>query len=378
MVKIFGQNEADAQTHVFIVGIGHYPYLSGGTEARVQVKTGLSSLQQLTCPQQSALAVYRAFESLHLAGSLALPLGSITMLVSDFPGSPTIPPELQTAPATRANVKSAYQDWKSRCKKNKQNTAIFFFCGHGLHNGQHQLLTQEFGEDPELPYDGAFNFDHVRQAFDQEDVKTQLFLIDACRDVPIALLEENASFPDIDIPHKAKQTSTYHTTIWATAPNEGSYGAPGQPTFFTKAILKALQGNVSRRRSNQWVVETSDICSHINQLMEMEKEGEGHKQRCEYLSRVSAPLTRSDSPTERLLEVSCDPEQATAHARFSCQNAKHQVNLSREPHPANWRVSIPAGIYHVSAIFPNAAYPDADNDEVYVDLPITYEKLSCQ
>ncbi len=381
MVQVFGNDENDAQTHVFIIGIGHYPYLTNGTLAVAQVKVGLSSLGQLTCPQRSAVEMYRTFESLHQNNNLALPLGSITLLISDFPDSNTVPPELQTEPATRDNIRTAYRSWRELCLKNKNNTAIFYFCGHGIEDDYHYLLTEEFGAEPDEPYEGAFNFDRTMQAFSQLDIKTQLFFVDACRDTTLGLIEDNVTIKALETSNKLKKECAHKLVIRAAAKNDGSYGEPDQATYFAKALINALTGAVSLSRpvNNQmrWTVETADLCTHIETMMELQKSGQGFPGRCPYENNQSARIAIFTTPPVMTLEVACDPDPALEHADLSCINVNKGFNKTRGPLAEKWKVPVPAGVYHVKAQFAQATYRDAENIEVIVNKPFTQEILSC-
>jgi hypothetical protein len=377
MTTVFGVKGSKPQTHAFIIGIGHYPYLAGGTQAVEQIKTGLSGLEQLTSPQHSALAFYDALIALSNAKALLNPLGSIEMIISDFPGSNTVPLTLQTEPGTKANIRKAYKAWKTRCIENKDNTAIFFFCGHGIEDAEHYLLTEEFGEDPDLPWEGAFNFDRARLALNQANIKTQLFFVDACRKLPIGMLEQDAKIGDIDAPTRIAKSCSELFVLKAAAPNEGSYSKKNQPTFFTNALIKALKGAVSRKISGKWIVTCAGITENIHKLLEAEKFGEGYPERCDCYSRVSATITTWDEPSERKLTVICDPQPALEHAVLSCTNAQDGKLKDRQPPvPETWEIEIPAGIYNLKAHFPTANYRNAEN-LVTVDLPFNHETLNC-
>lgn len=377
MTTDFKLNGANPQTHAFIVGIGYYPYLTGGAQAIEQTKPGLDSLKQLTSPPHSALAFYEALKELANANALPNPLGSIELIISDFPGSKTVPAGLQTEAGTKANIKKAYRAWKDRCLENKDNTALFFFCGHGIEDGDHYLLTEEFGEDPVLPWEGAFNFDRARLALNQADVKTQLFFVDACRKMPIGMLEEDAKFGDIDAPTRIAKGCSELLVIKAAAPNEGSYSKKDEATFFTNALIKALKGAVSRKISGKWLVTSAGITENIHKLLEAEKSEEGYQARCDCYSRVSMTITKWDQPSERKLTVICDPQPALEHAVLSCIDAQSGKQKNRHPPiPETWEIEIPAGIYNLKADFPEANYRNAEN-LVIVDLPFNHETLNC-
>lgn len=59
------QNVNVPQTHVFIIGVGGYPYISGGHSEKEQAVDAAKKLGQLSSPPKSAEAFYNSIIKLH-------------------------------------------------------------------------------------------------------------------------------------------------------------------------------------------------------------------------------------------------------------------------------------------------------------------------
>ena len=73
------------------------------------------------------------------------PIGTIEVLLS--PGS-YVDPDGATADvevASMVNISEAFGRWSDRAHKNKNNVAIFYYCGHGLEREGTILLPSDFG-----------------------------------------------------------------------------------------------------------------------------------------------------------------------------------------------------------------------------------------
>lgn len=376
MALVYDHAGVGPQTHALIIGVGHYPYLTDGENFIPQVTVGLDELGQLSSPAHSAMAMYDALIEIDGTGNLSLPLGSIEMLISDIPESTINPKGLDFETATIANIRKAYKAWKDRCTANEDNTAIFFFCGHGVEDGEQFLLAEDFGNDTENPWRESFNFDLTRKAFNQAEVKNQLFFVDACREILPSMLEEEVSTLPLGKFDKMKSSCKHYCTIKAAAPNEGAFGEINEPSFFTKALINGLKGSVAKKHSKKWVVSTTDLVSHINQLLELESEGQGVESRCDHEIRLPSFVTTWDNPTMRILEVSSNPDPAIAHADLACLEIDGPGVHTRVPHADIWRLPLAAGFYRLKAEFAGGHYNNY-SDIINIDAPLVQEIIKC-
>lgn len=151
----------DAGTHVLIIGVGSYAFGKGPGASPLG-----GDLIQLSSPPISARAMADWF--IDSFENPSKPLASVSLLVSEEnpdsyqPSRPAdatavIPPQ-----ANLANVKDAAGHWVNRLAANKDNLAVFFFCGHGASLGQQAaLMLDDFGK-PGAEFDGAIDLELLR------------------------------------------------------------------------------------------------------------------------------------------------------------------------------------------------------------------------
>jgi Caspase domain len=377
MALVFDQiNAAIPQTHVFIVAVGNYPHLSGGSDEKQQIYSGLESLGQLSSPAVSAEAFYNTIISLQQENSWIKPLGSIELLVSPAVGSPPVFQALVTERASLANIKRCYREWSGRCNAHNDNVALFFFCGHGLEKIEHFLLPDDFGQDPADPWSGYFAFDMTRRAFNKCKASTQIFLVDACRQITSDMLMLDLPYNPLDTPSLLASECLYNLTIKASAANEAAYSDKNSPSYFTKAMINAFTGHAATSSKGQWPVQLSTIASNMNRFLKHVKASEGYKQRCISYISDSTEILLFPTPPHVDLTVYCDPDEALPFAELSCTNMNTKVTTQRPPQPAPWMVQVPAGIYQLSAAFANPPYQNGQST-ISVIPPSVEEKLVC-
>jgi hypothetical protein len=375
MALIFDDIKNEPQTHVFLIGINNYPHLKGGAQEKTQGFAGNYQLEQLTSPAISISVLYEVIMKLHKMKAWVRPLGSIELLMSPTPGTNPLP-GIQKQPATIQNIRGCYFNWRQRCETNKDNVALFYYCGHGLEKGRHFLLAEDFGAMPHNPWFEAFDFDSTRNAFHDCKAETQLFFVDACRQITDSMLTTDLNIAPIDNPKVMRSESLYNLTMKATAADEMAYGKRNESSFFCQALIKALEGQVAKKRFADWVVETTAICQHIYTLLEIVEPNQSYKQRCQNSFGNVGPLLKFGFAPEAILEVSCDPDHAIAEASITCIQPRTNQKHTRSPHPLPWSLKIPAGIYELVAEFKNNKFP---KQKVFtsVEPPISWEKIKC-
>lgn len=125
-------------THALVIGVGKYPHLAGG-EAPVADPDGM---RQLSSPPISArtLATWLLAEY-HDPGR---PLGSLALLLSEETPTPFVNPRTQQAheveTATIDNILTAVTQWYDRGDSHVDNRLVFYFCGHGVSQGDDMAL----------------------------------------------------------------------------------------------------------------------------------------------------------------------------------------------------------------------------------------------
>ncbi|MDF2188322.1 caspase family protein [Paraflavitalea sp. CAU 1676] len=377
MSLVFNEINDNPQTHVFIIGVGSYPWLKDGAHYRQGQNKLLGSMGQLTSAPVSALAFYKTVIGIHngdQTGRWLKPLGSIELLISEYSDSAT-PKQPTCDKATWQNIYQGYVDWKARCDTNEDNVAIFYFCGHGLEKADQYLLTEGFGSMPEMPWREAFNFDHTRRAFHSCKAQTQLFFIDSCRMVPYELLDKDISVMGLDNAAYLDSECKYNLTLKASAHNEKAFGDPNQVSVYSSALILALTGQGATGVEDEWRVDTSLIASRIYELMELIKPGQGDRQRCSQYSNRSTEIIGFAEPPQVVMNLTCLPESALGVAELSYRHSKSSFTERRTPTPAPWKINVKAGIYEVSADF-NANEFKPQKDFVTANPPSVKKSLN--
>ncbi|WP_084678970.1 caspase family protein [Flavobacterium reichenbachii] len=377
MALYFNSPRQEPSTHIMIIGVGAYPYLQGGANAIQQSFDGAQLMGQLGSPAVSAEAFYNCVVDLENSNSWITPLGSVEVLVSAPAGSSQVFAGRQHDAATLRNIKTAYRNWKNRCNEHEENTAIFFFCGHGLDNGEQYLLTEDFGEYPDNPWEGSFAFDMTRRAFSSCQAQTQIFLIDSCRQLTPDMLATELPRNPIEPPNRFNRECRYSLVQKAAAPNEAAYGITNDVSFYTKALIGALKGNAADNDAGDfWTVSMGKLSSKMTEFLRDIAVEQGYDQRCmSTTSDVRAILRLSGPPTVPLL-ITCNPEQALLHASLSYRDLNNNTGDTRAPAMEPWNVNVTAGIYQVGASFEQGGYVGRSKAKS-VAPPFCKEEINC-
>lgn len=376
MTLVFNDVKPVPQTHVMIIGVGGYPYLLGGTQEKPNQLSGIDGLGQLTSPPVSAAEFYSAVLDFHQSSSWTRSLGSVELLISNPPNTNAVLQGVQYEAPTLNNIRNAYHAWRSRCDSSPDNVAIFYFCGHGLEKGEHFLLAEDFGVDPNDPWFECFAFDTTRLAFHTCAAKTQCFFIDACRQLTASLLTHIVPVTPLQNPSLRTADCPYNLTVKASAMNEAAYGRKNEASFFTKALINGLKGDAAMLRDGEWQIMTSSISSNINELLQQVKPSEGYKQRCISTIGDTTQILKFVNPPQVEVNVYCNPDEALSFASLTCTNLKTKDVQSRPPMPDPWTVNLPAGIYRVEAQFNAAPYVNA-HEHIHAVPPVYNQKIQC-
>jgi hypothetical protein len=362
-------------THALVIGVGGYDHLRGGASTRkLQRATRFGNLGQLTSPPRSAVAFARFLTS--RPHDWLAPLSTVDLLISTGPGDKLERTVGRSAPATRDSIQTAFDSWWERCDTHPENVAIFYFCGHGLQATNQVLLASDFGATGN-PWAQAFDLNKTRQAFTANRARTQVFLIDACREVTTSNVEvPDPSAPPLREPEMRQPENCEHDlTIQATSRTKKAHGYEGDVSYFTKAVLHALAGGAAKARNGEWWVRSDLIAGNIKQLIEL---AGGTDPRPVAATSSATQLYRLPGAPDVRLEFGCNPAAATRAADLACWQppaGSRQARPTRNAKP--WRLCVPAGIYQLEASFPDRSFQDAI-DLFSVEPPVTNESLPVQ
>jgi hypothetical protein len=271
MTLVFHDPAADPGTHVLIIGVGAYAY--GRRSAQPSAVAG--DLAQLTSPPRSARATADWF--ITSFQNRDRPLASVEMLLSEADPQPYVAARpageapVVPAPATFPEVELAAGDWADRLRSNKENMALFYFCGHGVSVGeQAALLLSDFGE-PRHEYRGAIAVDELIGTMRNSRAIRQAYLFDCCR-TRADTLYLNEPRIGTRIVHqtafdRGHAESAQQFVLFPTIDGEEAFGAADQPSAFTSALIDALDFAAADLKSGAWRTSTAGLHAAIDQLI---------------------------------------------------------------------------------------------------------------
>ncbi|WP_163542312.1 caspase family protein [Occultella kanbiaonis] len=358
----FGVHEAHVDgpaAHVLVIGVGNYPHLLGGSGPLAAKHGGLGQLT--SCPESA-----RAFAAWVIAElDTPVPLGSVTLLLSEADPSPFLHPttgaRVAVARASADNVETALLQWRARGDAGAGERLVLFFSGHGIAAGADlTLLAEDYGAKPHNALDGAVDFRNLVAAMDQCLAREQLYFVDACRVGSLALLSagSNNGRPIFqqDLLAPAQPQMRRAPVFYAALPGTSAYGTPGRPSVFTRALLAGLQGyGADDFDGGDWQVTPSRLQDAVEVLMALEAPDLGrlpvpaaeHHGRVVIRALAQAP--------NGLTIVECDPREATAAASFACfENDLERAR--RGPAKRAWAVPLPEGRYRFVAEFTDGSF----------------------
>jgi Caspase domain len=280
-----GMPAQSPQTHVFIIGVGHYRYGKGGSEP---VTPDGDYIGQLTSPPASARALANWF--IRDFRNDDRPLGSVALLLSEQAAASTYtPPRTALVPAPQAcqvpvadhaQVKAAALAWIERLKRNKENMAVFYFCGHGMTwNSNTTMLLRDFGRDQNNPIAEAIAVDQVVETMKNCPAIYQAFFIDCCRTRQDDLLEGQAVIgtPAFFLSPYAKQHADVRrqAVYYATSDDRPAAGGKNRTSLFTEALMDGLSFVAAENDTGDWVVRTGRLVDAMTRLVALRPKSAG-------------------------------------------------------------------------------------------------------
>lgn len=265
-----------ASTHAFVVGVGTYPHLDGGSTPNTTLELGLG---QLSSPPLSAQRFIRwLLEEFH---NDKAPLATIEHLIS-------APHQVQdkqgknqpSEEPTFANLETAYKRWIDRASENEDNIAIFYFCGHGMAKGaETALLAADFGNPAvaRLTKNAIHLEDTVKGMFACK-ANQQCFFIDTCRtkDERLEKLMSSAGEP-LGEASADDVRVVQQPVIFASSLTQRALAQDGAVSAFTQSLIEALDGMAADDDAQgsfapgECVVKTELLCRAIRESLELQR-----------------------------------------------------------------------------------------------------------
>ncbi|MCX5562535.1 caspase family protein [Streptomyces sp. NBC_00038] len=348
-------------THALVIGVGKYPHLAGG-EAPVADSDGM---RQLSSPPLSARALSTwLLAEYHDPGR---PLGSLALLLSEEQPTPFVDPRTQAShdvdKATIENILTAVTQWYDRGDSHVDNRLVFYFCGHGVSQGDDMaLLAADIFADQHNPLNGALDFAGLMNGLKRCKATQQVFFVDACRSNSDVLIESSgtrfagrsplgAGTRPLDLPRR------FYIPYYATLAGDRSHARPGQVSLFTEALLKSLAGAASDDPEGDWRVNTSHLLEAIDHFMH-QPEFAGAVAGVQVPSVGELPifvLHQLPGPPVVPVYVGCASARDNAEAEFVCrENGLERLRRAAEDiddsaPESEWAIELRFGNYDFEA-----------------------------
>lgn len=354
MSLAFNMPAGAACTHALVIGAGDYPNHGWG-------------VGPIDPAAHSALA-FATWLRTAFPGNPQWPLSTIDLLVS-MPGAPVTFDGAPVEAATTANVFAAITRWFARCHQREDNLAVFYFAGHGVEKGMvASLLTQDFGGNALDAGDDALNLNVFTVGMERCLARRQWFVIDACRNTPPPLVTSLAQFGRAGVaPDANDQPSPLardHVVLRAAAASQAAYGKQGEPSRFTRALIKALDGAAwddDTQPWTTWSVRSERLVTVVNHLLELE----------ERLQQVPSQRARAGGDNGGFVlwqpqhapkvpvYVTCAPPDRMEEAALTVRRNGAHYGQRQAGYQDAWEVALEATEvpYVISADFPPPAQP---------------------
>lgn len=342
-VIFIDDNHVGPQTHVLIVGVGHYPFFrSGGPDSN-----DMAPLGQLTSSTASARILADWFLTQYYYPPA--PLGSVALLLSEAAPAPvtTASGDIIVPRATYAAFSEAAEAWQARGNGNEANRLIFLFCGHGYGYGVlTSLLMADFDFRKEAAWDSALDLGKFVAGLEKCASAEQVFFIDACRRPHDDILAPGAAIGRSPIHAIATPRKNFSTTrnaplIFSTGDDQPARGRADGASVFTDAFIKSVDGMAARDDHGDWRVNNYSLL--------------------EAMSHVSVRLTQQHFPDPQ------QPQGGQARAfdfHYLAADPVSPIYLYRADNPCG-----PGDLHYEVAGEPNVRACKDDELEIEISLP---------
>ena len=377
---VFNASHDGPTTHAVIIGVGDYPHLLGGNGPLTPVHDGMG---QLTSPPASARAfAHWLLKEFH---NPECPLGTVQLLLSEQDESTFQPPDgspaIEVERASFENIEEAINEWRERADTHLDNMTIFYFCGHGISEGNAMvLMPSDFGSEDNA-FKHSIDFQNIYESMEQYKAKRQCYFVDACRASSDALAM-NAGARILQNNPRRVEGTRLGPVYYATLKTEKSHGVPGQPSWFTSALIESLTHFGADKREGDWRVTNRGLNLAIDHLMKsLYHTGIERAQTPDNTGVIDTfPVSYLKRDPHAILYLSGNPSIRFNASKVKCTDPAG-MHIERDPVlPANedpgdwWIVRVTAGPSKVEVFDPtNAVAPIAD-EQVEVTPP--YQRLT--
>lgn len=259
---IVHDREADGPaTHVFLVGIGHYPHLAGGGASKAAMDFGLGQLNSTTASARRLADWFiKDFDCPER------PLSTVSLLLSEPGPSPAtyVNPDTGVSTSvprgTKVETRDALFATLGRVTSPDDNL-IFYIAAHGLAGGANNFyLLRDFGSDPNGPLDHMINYSRLMAMMRSQLPTRQFMVFDACRDMKqiVAANQDGGDgllFADPSI--RLGLPAVEQCAIQSTELDGSAYGKHNSPSVCAQAFERAIGGAAGKRHPDGWNITTA-------------------------------------------------------------------------------------------------------------------------
>jgi len=249
--------------HALVIGVGHYQD---------------TSITGLAAAAPSALAFADWLLTEHAPPGLVR--GSIDVLASQPDGQSATWQGKALDPPTLANVQAAVDAFYQRVDADPASMTVFYFCGHGVESGALRgLLLEDVDRTSAVdPFRNAIAFEDFVAGMAGCGPRQQLYVLDACRELPLGLAKWVGSSVGLGQPlvrcnvqRRAQLGPRIQVTLEATSQTQRAWEG-ARAGWFTESLLTVLQGAAGDNRftasEDEYAVNTRDIADVIKLLVQ--------------------------------------------------------------------------------------------------------------
>lgn len=373
----------DAGTHVLIVGVGKYTFGKGPGASPVG-----GDLIQLSSPPISARAMADWF--IDSFNNPAKPLASLSLLVSEenpvpyLPARPAAAIAVNAPQANLANVKDAAGHWAHRVASNKDNLAVFYFCGHGASLGQKAaLMLDDFGK-PSTEFDGAIDLEVLRGTMRNSPAIQQVYLLDCCRTDADDLYSNEPSIGSriVSVASLARghNTPPQQFVLFPTIDGETAFGIKDDVSAFTSSMLDAMSFAAASDSTGVWQTTTGRLLSEIDQLVQYRVPAAlANRSKPNALEASSFEFNVIDEPVTTHSYVTISDLNHWGDVKFECRHetgahAPARKHSKNEPSATCCSFELPEGEWRFNGSLPNSP-PTIEEHKRKLRIPVAYVTL---
>jgi hypothetical protein len=229
---------------------------------------------------------------------------------------------------------------------------------------------EDFGKNPNSPLEHALSFRDFYEGMDTCQARQQCYFIDACRTAsPTLITRYNNYTGEVVIPgsaYLAMLGTRYAPIFYATVPGSTAFGRADNPSVFTEALIKALNGAGSNdlEEDGSWRVDTNTLNQGLDYLLRWSLgESPGLGQVISVDELVNFTLHYLEGIPIVPVTIGCKPSEANQEARLGYSKALGAEVVTRmEMQEIDWHTELELGDYRFFAEFPNGGYNGDQQD----------------